>query len=68
VGSGPAGSGPPRLALTITEAAAALGVSEDFLHEHIAPELCWVRRGRKKLVSVRELEAWLEREATRTLD
>lgn len=57
-----------RLALTAMEAPAALGVSDDFFRDHIAGELRWVRRGSKKLVSVRELEAWLEREAARTLD
>lgn len=45
------------------EAPAALGVSDDFFRRHIASELRWVRRGSKKLVAVRELEAWLEREA-----
>jgi len=35
---------------------------------HIAGELRWVRRGSKKLVNVRELEVWLEREAARTLE
>ncbi len=57
----------PRLALTAMEAPAALGVSDDFFRDHIASELRWVRRGAKKLVSVRELEAWLERESARTL-
>lgn len=57
-----------RLALTVTEAAEALGVSDDFLREHIAPELRWVRRGRRKLVAVAEVERWLEREAARTLE
>jgi len=42
------------------EAPQALGVSHDFFREHIASELRWVRRGRKKLVSVRELERWLD--------
>jgi hypothetical protein len=41
----------------------ARGVSHDFLTEHIAHELKWVRRGRKKFVSLRELE----RRLTRTL-
>lgn len=53
----------PRLALTIEEACAALGVSWDFWQAHIASDLRVVRRGRKKLVPVRELERWLEREA-----
>jgi excisionase family DNA binding protein len=58
----------PRLALTVTEAAHALGVSDDFFREHVAGELRWVRRGRKKLVSISELEKWLDRSAARTLD
>lgn len=58
----------PLLALTVTEAAAALSVSPDFFHEHIAPELRWVRRGRKKLIAVAELERWLERSAALTLN
>ena len=57
----------PRLALSPDEAAAALGVSRDYLDEHVSPELRWVRRGRRKFVAVRELEAWLEREGTQTL-
>jgi len=55
----------PRLALTVTEAAEAIGVSPDFFAEHVAGELRIVRRGRKKLVSVRELETWLDRNAAR---
>ena len=56
-----------RLALTPTEAAHALGVSRDFYDQHIAPELHIVRRGRRRLVPVRELEQWLEREAAQPL-
>jgi excisionase family DNA binding protein len=58
----------PRLALTQTEAARALGVSVDFLQEHVWTELRIVRRGRKGLVAVAELERWLERNAARTLE
>ena len=57
----------PRLALSPEEAAATLGVSRDYFDTHIAPELRIVRRGRRKLVPVRELDAWLEREANYTL-
>lgn len=57
----------PRLALSPDEAAAALGVSRDYLDEHIAGELRWVRRGRRKFVAVRELERWLESASTLTL-
>jgi hypothetical protein len=64
----PVGPMPQRLALSPDEAAAAIGCSRDFLDEHIAPELRWVRRGRRKFVSVRELEAWLERSAALTLE
>ncbi|HME04542.1 MAG TPA: hypothetical protein VKG38_16090 [Solirubrobacteraceae bacterium] len=53
----------PRLALTKTEAANSLGVSVDFLDAHIVPELRMVRRGRRRLIPVRELERWLEKNA-----
>jgi excisionase family DNA binding protein len=59
---------PPRLALSPDEAAAALSVSRDFLDEHVIPELRIVRRGRRRMIPVRELEAWLEREAARALE
>lgn len=59
---------PPRLALSPDEAAGALGVSRDFLDEHVMPELRIVRRGRRRIVPVAELEAWLEREAARALE
>ncbi len=58
----------PRLALTVTEAAEAIGVSPDFFAEHVTGELRMVRRGRKRLVSVRELERWLEHNSTRVLE
>jgi len=46
----------------------ALGVSHDFFKEHIAGELRWVRKGRKKLVSLRELERWLEENSSRVFE
>lgn len=49
----------PRLAVAPDEAAQALGVSRTFFDENIAHELKWVRRGRRKFVSLRELERWL---------
>jgi excisionase family DNA binding protein len=55
------------MALRPDEAAESLGCSRDFFDEHIAPELRWVRRGRLKLVSIAEIERWLERESARTL-
>jgi hypothetical protein len=48
----------PRIALTPPEAAAALGVGPDFFDENVAPELRLIRRGRKRLVPVSELERW----------
>jgi hypothetical protein len=58
----------PRLALSIGEAAGALSVSRDFFDEHIRHELRQIRRGRKVLVSVRELERGLEQNAALALD
>jgi excisionase family DNA binding protein len=57
-----------RLAYSPSEAAEALGVSRDFLDEHIAHELRIVRRGRRKLIAVRELERWLSEQATFTVE
>jgi hypothetical protein len=57
-----------RLALSPVEAASAIGCSRDYFDEHIAPELRWVRRGRLKFVAVSELERWLAREASLTLE
>ena len=57
-----------RLALRLEEAAAALGVSVDYFATSIRPELRTVRRGRVTLVSVAELEKWLDRSAARALE
>jgi excisionase family DNA binding protein len=51
---------PPRIALTVEEAAESLGVSQDFFKEYIAPELQIVRLGRRKLIGVKALEIWVE--------
>ena len=47
-------NGELRLALSKLEAARALGVSVDFLEEHILPDLRVVREGRRRLIPVRE--------------
>ncbi|MFN8121299.1 MAG: helix-turn-helix domain-containing protein [Thermoleophilia bacterium] len=54
----------PRLALTPDQAAEALGVSRDTLERHILGELRVVRRGRRILISVAELERWLDANST----
>lgn len=58
---------PPPLTVGPEDAAAMLGVSRDHLERHIAQELRWIRRGRRKLVLVRDLEAWAEANAERAL-
>jgi excisionase family DNA binding protein len=57
----------PRLALGPDDAAKAIGVSRDFFDEHVAPELRVVRRGRRRLIPLKELERWLDESATRAL-
>lgn len=61
--SGQRGSDVARLALCPDEAAIAIGVSRSFFFASILPNLKVVRVGRKRLVPVPELEAWLAREA-----
>jgi hypothetical protein len=56
----------PRIALTPPEAA-AIGVGPDFFDENVAPELRLIRRGRKRLVPVTELERWIAENAERAL-
>lgn len=56
-----------RLAYTKTEAAEAIAVSVDFLEKHIIGDLRVVRKGRKVLVPRRELERWLDENASLTL-
>jgi excisionase family DNA binding protein len=57
-----------RLALSKAEAADALGVSVDFLEQHVLPELRVVRRGRRRLIPAGELERWLDRNAGFAVD
>ena len=56
---------PRRLALNKMDAAAALGVSVDFFNEHVAHELRAIRRGRRRLYAVVELERWLDQHGER---
>jgi HNH endonuclease len=57
----------PRLAYRFADAAEVLSVSEDFFSEHIAPHLRIVRVGRCKLVSVTELQKWVDSNEALTL-
>jgi hypothetical protein len=57
----------PRVALTLPEAAAALGVGPDFFDQHVRPELRVIRRGSKRLIPVLELQRWAEENAERVL-
>jgi hypothetical protein len=58
----------PRIALTPPEAAAAIGVGPDFFDANVAPDLRLIRRGRKRLVPVSELERWTAENASRALE
>jgi hypothetical protein len=55
---------PPRLGLTVEEAAKAVGVSESSFKRHVQPELRIVRRGSLRIIPVPEIERWLEGNAT----
>jgi excisionase family DNA binding protein len=56
------------LALSLDEAAKAIGISRDSLERHVLHELRVVRVGRRVVVPVRELERYLERTASRPLE
>jgi excisionase family DNA binding protein len=53
----------PRVTLTVEEASEALGVSRDHFERHVMRSLRIIYSGRRRLIPVRELERWAEREA-----
>jgi excisionase family DNA binding protein len=53
----------PRVTLSVDEAAAALAVSRDHFERHVLSQLRVVYSGRRRLIPLRELERWVEREA-----
>jgi excisionase family DNA binding protein len=55
--------GAPTLALSVEQACEALGVSWDTWRAHIEPDVRLVRLGRRNLIPVSELQAWLDRHA-----
>jgi hypothetical protein len=54
----------PRISLTLEEAAASLGMSLAHFRRHVLPDLKIVRSGALRVVSIRELERWVDREGT----
>jgi hypothetical protein len=58
----------PRLAMTRAEAATALGMSINSFERHVQPELRIVRRGKLRLIPLREIERWLDNNAEPTLE
>jgi hypothetical protein len=57
----------PRVALSRSEAAAALGMSLTSFELHVQPEIRLIRRGKLRLVPVKELTRWCDENAERTL-
>jgi len=58
----------PRLALRKSEAAAALGLSDESFDRHVRPSLRCVRIGSTRVYAVAELERWLDERATAPLE
>ncbi len=57
-----AGATVPRVALTLVEAATAIGVSESSFRRYVLPDLRVIQAGpRLTLVRLAELDRWLER-------
>ena len=55
----------PRIALTRTEAAAALGMGATSFDQYVAPHVRMIRLGKIRLVAVKELERWCDEVAER---
>jgi len=55
---------PPRLGLTVEEAAKAVGMSESSFKRHVQPELRIVRRGSLRIIPIPEIERWLDGNAS----
>jgi len=56
---------PPRLALNVAEACAALGISADTFTANVLPAIRTVRLGRRIVIPISELQAWLDSRAER---
>lgn len=57
----------PRIALSRSEAAAALGIGLDSFERYVQPHVRMIRWGRMRLVPVAELERFAEAAAAPTL-
>jgi hypothetical protein len=57
----------PAVAVTRGTAAQMLGMSLTTFEQHVQPHIKLIRRGRLRLVPVRELERWVEQNARRTV-
>jgi hypothetical protein len=55
----------PRLALSRSEAAAALGMSLRHFQRHVQPHLRCIYSGQLRLYPVAELERWIREESLR---
>ena len=55
----------PRIALTRTEAAAALGMGATSFDQYVAPHVRMIRLGKIRVVTVKELERWCDEVAER---
>jgi hypothetical protein len=49
--------------MTVREAREYVGVSWDFFHEHVMPEVRVARRGSRKILLRAELDRWLDENA-----
>lgn len=58
---------PTRVALSVDEAALAVGVSRDSFERYVLPELRVVRIGRRLVIPLKELDRWVDRNAARAL-
>jgi hypothetical protein len=58
----------PRLALTPTEAAAALGMGLTSFKKYVQPHVRIIRRGKLRVIPVSELQRWAEENAEDLFD
>jgi hypothetical protein len=59
--------GAPCLAVQHKDAPAVLGIGKTSFEKYVAPEMRVVRRGSMRVYPIKDLEAWLDRNAERTL-